>query len=53
MFVIFIYHLDEKVGGLISKFAEGTKISGIADSEEGCQRTQQHDIDQMEILPEK
>ena len=47
LIVIYINDLEETVGGLISKFADDTKIGGVADSEEDCQRMQQ-DINQLE-----
>eukprot|EP00061_Rhincodon_typus_P003182 g19470.t1 len=34
LFVIYINDLDENVQGMISKFADDTKIGGIVDSEE-------------------
>ena len=35
LFVIYITVLDENIGGMVSKFADDTKIGGIVDSEEG------------------
>ena len=35
LFVIYINDLDEDLGGMVSKFADDTKIGGIVDSEEG------------------
>ena len=35
LFVIYINDLDENIGGMVSKFADDTKIGGIVDSEEG------------------
>ena len=34
LFVIYINDLDENIGGMVSKFADDTKIGGIVDSEE-------------------
>ena len=34
LFVIYINDLDENIGGMVSKFADDTKIGGIEDSEE-------------------
>lgn len=31
-------NLNENIGGLIHKFAVGTKIGRVVDHEEGCQR---------------
>ena len=39
--VIYVNDLEENVTGLISKFADDTKVGGIADSDEDCQRMQQ------------
>ena len=47
LFVIYINDLEENVTGLMSKFADGTKVGGFADSNEDYQRIQQ-DIDQLE-----
>ena len=33
LFVIYINDLDEKLGGMVSKFADDTKIGGILESE--------------------
>ena len=49
---IYINDLEENVAGLISKFADDTKIGGVADSDEDCQRIQQ-DIDRLENWAEK
>ena len=35
LFVIYINDLDENMGGMVSKFADDTKIGGIVDNEEG------------------
>lgn len=40
LFVIYINYMEENVGSLKSKFAEGTKLDGDVDSVEGCQRLQ-------------
>ena len=34
LFIIYINDLDENIGGMVSKFADDTKIGGIVDSEE-------------------
>eukprot|EP00061_Rhincodon_typus_P010293 g34479.t1 len=52
LFLISINDLEENVADLISKFADDTKIDGIADSEENYQRTLQ-DADQLEAWAEK
>ena len=52
LFVIYINDLEENIAGLISKFADDTKIAGVADSDEDCQRIQQ-DIDRLENWVEK
>eukprot|EP00061_Rhincodon_typus_P002820 g18548.t1 len=46
LFVVYINDLEENMAGLISersnqKYADDTKIGGVADSEEDCQRIQQ------------
>ena len=41
LFVVYINDLEENVRGLISKFADDTKIGGVADSAGDCQRIQQ------------
>ena len=52
LFVIYINDLEENIAGLISKFADDTKIGGVADSDEDCQRIQQ-DVDRLEKWAEK
>ena len=34
LFIIYINDLDENIGGMVSKFADDTKIAGTVDSEE-------------------
>ena len=51
-FVVYVNDLEENIAGLINKFADDTKIGGIADSEEDCQSIQQ-DIDQLESWTER
>ena len=46
LFVIYINDLDENLGGMVSKFADDTKIGGIVDSEEGDLGLQR-DLDQL------
>ena len=45
-FVIYINDLNENIGGMVSKFADDTKIGGIVDSEEGYLGLQ-WDLDQL------
>ena len=45
-FVIYVNDLDENIEGMVSKFADDTKISGVVDSEEGYLRLKQ-DLDQQ------
>eukprot|EP00061_Rhincodon_typus_P009006 g32134.t1 len=52
LFVVYINDLEENVAGLINKFADQTKIGGVVDSEEDCQRIQQN-IEQLEAWAEK
>ena len=52
LFVIYINDLEENITGLISKFADDTKVGGIADSSEDRQRMQQ-DTDQLETWAER
>eukprot|EP00061_Rhincodon_typus_P005143 g24308.t1 len=52
LFVIDINDLEENIAGLISKFADDTKIGGVVKSEEDCQGIQQ-DINQLEAWAEK
>ena len=52
LFVIYMNDLGGNVAGLISKFADDTKIGRVADSDEDCQRIQQ-DIDRLENWVEK
>ena len=44
--------MEENVTGLISKFADDTKVGGFADSDEDHQRIQQ-DIDRLETWTER
>ena len=52
LFVIFINDLDEEVEGWVGKFADDTKVGGVVDSLEGCQKLQR-DIDRMQDWAEK
>eukprot|EP00061_Rhincodon_typus_P000873 g13050.t1 len=45
-FVIYINDLDVNIEGMVSKFADDTKIGVVVDSDEGYLRVQQ-DLDQM------
>ena len=38
LFVIYINDLDENIGGMVSKFADDTKIGDMVDSVEGYLR---------------
>ena len=38
LFVVYINDLEENVAGLNSKFADDTKIGGVADSAGECRR---------------
>eukprot|EP00061_Rhincodon_typus_P009663 g33323.t1 len=51
LFVIYINDVEENLAYLISEVEDDTKIGGVADSEEDCQRIQQ-DIDQLEAWAE-
>ena len=44
--------MEKNVGDLISKFADATKIRGVADSKEDCPRIQQ-DINWLETWAER
>ena len=46
LFVIYTNDLDENIGGMVSKFADDTKIDGIVDSEESYLQLQR-DLDQL------
>ena len=46
LFVIYINDLDENIGGMVSKFADDTKIGGMVYSEEGYLQVEQ-DPDQL------
>lgn len=46
LFVSDLHDLGRNIDGLVSKFADNTKIDLIADNDEGCQRLQQG-IDQL------
>ena len=54
LFVIYIYinNLKENVGSLISTFADDTKIGGVGDSGEDCQRIHQ-DINRLKTWAER
>jgi len=52
LFVIYINDLDENAQGMISKFADDTKVGSIVDSEERYQKLQQ-DLDQLGKWAEK
>ena len=46
LFVIYVNDLDENLWGMVSKFADDTKIGGIVDNEEGYQGLQR-DLNQL------
>ena len=46
LFVIYMNDLDENIGGMVSKFADDTKIGGIVDSEESYLQLQ-WDLNQL------
>ena len=52
LFVIYINNLEEDVTGVISKYADDTKMAGLADSNGHCRAIQQ-DRDRLENWAER
>eukprot|EP00061_Rhincodon_typus_P008564 g31281.t1 len=52
LFMVYINDLGENIAGLISMFADDTKIGGVADIEENCQRIQQ-DVENLKAWAER